>query len=62
MRKVFPLALALCAFAAAGCEKKEPTPGERLDQMMKDANEAAEDAQEKAADAVEKASEEMRGK
>lgn len=53
-------ALALAALALPACEKKEPTPGERLDAALEGAKEAGEEMQKGAKKAAEDANEKLK--
>jgi hypothetical protein len=54
MRKFFVLSLVCLAFTAAACGKKEPTPGEKVDNAINAAGEKAAETQKKVEDATKK--------
>ena len=55
MMRLLLAVLVAAMLGFAGCEKKEPTAAERLDQLQQDAEKTTEQAQEEAKEATQEA-------
>ena len=58
MLRVLLAVIIVCAVGLGGCKKKEPTVGEKMDQMKQDAEKAADDMADQAQDMADEAADE----